>query len=186
MQLTPALSRPEDLHILNIPQILSDGVCLVEWPERLGHFTPRQRLEIHITATNETMRDVTVIGYGDWWRDAIACAAQAMQKTADASAIESFEPRCTHTRSMHPYICARVFRHHSLLQQLTVNAGSSKVVPLTEAGEHYVTCKVLLVCVMANVYHIDQPCTDRSTFLVRKRTRMSLKRKIAAPSAYCG
>jgi tRNA A37 threonylcarbamoyladenosine biosynthesis protein TsaE len=72
-------------HYYYVYQILSDGVCLVEWPERLGHFTPQQRLEIHITATNETMRDVTVIGYGDWWRDAITNAAQVMQQTADAS-----------------------------------------------------------------------------------------------------
>jgi tRNA A37 threonylcarbamoyladenosine biosynthesis protein TsaE len=66
-------------------QILTDGVCLVEWPERLGHFTPQQRLEIHISATTETMRDVTVIGYGDWWCDAIRAASQTMQQTADAS-----------------------------------------------------------------------------------------------------
>ena len=45
-----------------------EGVCLVEWPERLGSLLPRDRLEIKIgfVKDSENSRTVTLIPYGVW------------------------------------------------------------------------------------------------------------------------
>lgn len=45
-----------------------DGVCLVEWPGRLGGLLPRDRLEIKIdfVKDSENSRDVTLIPMGAW------------------------------------------------------------------------------------------------------------------------
>jgi len=45
-----------------------DGVCLVEWPERLGSLLPRDRLEIKIDfhKEKEKMRVVTLRPHGSW------------------------------------------------------------------------------------------------------------------------
>lgn len=44
------------------------GVCLVEWPGRLGGLLPRDRLEIKIdfVKDSENYRDVTLIPMGTW------------------------------------------------------------------------------------------------------------------------
>jgi len=45
-----------------------DGVCLVEWPERLGSLLPRDRLEIKIgfVKDSENSRAVTLSPHGIW------------------------------------------------------------------------------------------------------------------------
>ena len=45
-----------------------DGVCLVEWPDRLGGLLPRDRLEIKIGFNNdsENSRTITLSPYGSW------------------------------------------------------------------------------------------------------------------------
>ena len=45
-----------------------EGVCLVEWPERLGTLLPRDRLDIIINFHNnkEGMREIILHPYGAW------------------------------------------------------------------------------------------------------------------------
>ncbi len=45
-----------------------DGVCLVEWPERLGMLLPRDRLDIEISfhKSKETAREITLWPHGTW------------------------------------------------------------------------------------------------------------------------
>jgi tRNA threonylcarbamoyladenosine biosynthesis protein TsaE len=41
-----------------------DGVCLVEWADRVTAVLPPERLGVRIEVTGETMRRVTVTGFG--------------------------------------------------------------------------------------------------------------------------
>lgn len=42
-----------------------DGVCVVEWADRVPDALPAERLEIRIEPTGETERQFTLTGYGD-------------------------------------------------------------------------------------------------------------------------
>jgi len=44
------------------------GVCLVEWPDRLGGLLPKDRLEIQIEfdKTSDLARKVTLLPFGSW------------------------------------------------------------------------------------------------------------------------
>ena len=44
------LERPEDVYELGWEDALSEGLVLVEWPEKLGPRAPRPALDIHIAA----------------------------------------------------------------------------------------------------------------------------------------
>ena len=40
------LARPEEAYELGIEEALTDGIVLIEWPERLGDLLPAERLDI--------------------------------------------------------------------------------------------------------------------------------------------
>ncbi|MGF1583344.1 MAG: tRNA (adenosine(37)-N6)-threonylcarbamoyltransferase complex ATPase subunit type 1 TsaE [Gemmataceae bacterium] len=42
-----------------------EGVCLVEWADKVEKCLPSERLAIHITNTGETSRSVEITGHGD-------------------------------------------------------------------------------------------------------------------------
>ncbi|MEC9235308.1 MAG: tRNA (adenosine(37)-N6)-threonylcarbamoyltransferase complex ATPase subunit type 1 TsaE [Pseudomonadota bacterium] len=44
------LEDPEEIWELGWEDALSDHICLIEWPDRLGHYTPDDALRITITA----------------------------------------------------------------------------------------------------------------------------------------
>jgi tRNA threonylcarbamoyladenosine biosynthesis protein TsaE len=44
------LARPEDAVELGIDEALSDGIVLVEWPERIAGLLPAERIEIALSA----------------------------------------------------------------------------------------------------------------------------------------
>lgn len=52
------LQDAEDLSELNIEEALQSGLCLIEWPDRLGTFMPNQRIDIHIEKESDTLRSV--------------------------------------------------------------------------------------------------------------------------------
>lgn len=65
------LSTEEDLHILGLPSVLSESVCLIEWPSRLGRYTPEDRLSVCITPLDLNTRIVDLDGFGDIWREVL-------------------------------------------------------------------------------------------------------------------
>ncbi len=72
------LNGPDDVHILGIPYIFTNSVCLVEWPCRLGNeFTPKERLEVCINVSEEdsSSRTVELRAYGEWWRESVEMAS---------------------------------------------------------------------------------------------------------------
>lgn len=62
------LKQPDEVYELGFEEALSDGISLIEWPERAERLYPRNRLEIKITAgdTPDTRR-VALIPHGDGW-----------------------------------------------------------------------------------------------------------------------
>jgi tRNA threonylcarbamoyladenosine biosynthesis protein TsaE len=61
------LEKPEDSYELGIEDAFVDGISLIEWPERLGHLTPRRRLEVALGAgATESSRRATLTSHAQW------------------------------------------------------------------------------------------------------------------------
>lgn len=61
------LEKPEDCFELGIEEAFADGICLVEWPERLGSLLPRRRLELSLAPGGaEGSRIATLSPHGQW------------------------------------------------------------------------------------------------------------------------
>lgn len=58
------LEAPEEALELGIEDAVADGIVLIEWPERLGPYLPRDRIEIALTIVGEGRRraDVRAVG----------------------------------------------------------------------------------------------------------------------------
>ncbi len=53
----------------------SEGVTLVEWPERLGDALPVERLDVRIDGTGDEPRTITLIAWSDRYRRYLEAAA---------------------------------------------------------------------------------------------------------------
>lgn len=60
------LNRPEETAELGLEDALSDGITLVEWPERLGPLMPPDRLELGLAFAHGDARTATLAGHGVW------------------------------------------------------------------------------------------------------------------------
>ena len=63
------IDHPDEVVELGMEEALSEGICLIEWPERMGPALPRNRLEVHLfheTASAPESRRVDLIAFGDW------------------------------------------------------------------------------------------------------------------------
>ena len=47
------LSTPDEVIELGMEDAFTDGICLIEWPDRLGPWMPENRIEIHLSDTND-------------------------------------------------------------------------------------------------------------------------------------
>lgn len=56
----------DDIIELGWEDSLTQGVTLVEWPDRLGILTPHDRLEIAITFKADDSREIELTPYGNW------------------------------------------------------------------------------------------------------------------------
>lgn len=62
------LSDPEEVHELDIDDAFSEAVSLIEWPERLEHLTPENRLNIYIEpGSNPDARRIKLVSHGGNW-----------------------------------------------------------------------------------------------------------------------
>jgi tRNA threonylcarbamoyladenosine biosynthesis protein TsaE len=59
------LKSAEEALEIGIVDAFGDAACLVEWPERLGDFLPRERLDIALTFDGEGRR-AELTGHGTW------------------------------------------------------------------------------------------------------------------------
>ncbi len=114
------LNGPDDVHILGIPSIFLDTVCLVEWPCRLGNeFTPNERLEVCINMTEDegpSSRIVELRAYGEWWRESVEMAYCNSTTLVEQHLTGSRHPRGimrpdSHTTQLPPWMSMTKFAH---------------------------------------------------------------------------
>lgn len=61
--------KPEEVYELGLEEALAEGICLIEWPERLGALLPAERLDLRLDfALGTTGRDAALAGHGGWAR----------------------------------------------------------------------------------------------------------------------
>ena len=66
------LNEPNEIIELGFEDAMSDGISLIEWPDRLGNWLPERRIEIYLTETKvDTCRQLHLraVGAGfERWR----------------------------------------------------------------------------------------------------------------------
>ena len=60
------ISGPQECGELGFDDALSQGIVLVEWPDRLGFLLPADRLDLEMTIAEGETRLVTITGHGNW------------------------------------------------------------------------------------------------------------------------
>mgnify|MGYP002629956290 FL=1 len=61
------LETPEEALELDIDDAFGEGICLIEWPERLGPLLPRGHLEVTLSyGEHEQQRLCVISGAGAW------------------------------------------------------------------------------------------------------------------------
>jgi len=60
------LTRPDDCLELGIEDALSDGIVLIEWPERMGPLLPRRRLDVALSAAAPDCRRAALTSREQW------------------------------------------------------------------------------------------------------------------------
>lgn len=56
---------PDEIYEIGWEEALSDGILLIEWPERLGTHLPRKRKEIIFEGITAESRKITLTQYGE-------------------------------------------------------------------------------------------------------------------------
>jgi tRNA threonylcarbamoyladenosine biosynthesis protein TsaE len=72
------LERPEDALELGIEDAFATAVSLIEWPERLGSFLPRRRLDLEIGFSDGSDERHLLLSGGDAWSTRLAQLAKAL------------------------------------------------------------------------------------------------------------
>ena len=63
------LEHPDDALELGIEDAFCDGVSLIEWPDRIGHWLPANRLEITLKHVDDPgKREVSLISDDPLWQ----------------------------------------------------------------------------------------------------------------------
>jgi tRNA threonylcarbamoyladenosine biosynthesis protein TsaE len=61
------IEKPTELRELGLEEALAEGICLIEWPERLGEFMPAERLDLALAmGKSECARVAYLSGPGSW------------------------------------------------------------------------------------------------------------------------
>ena len=62
------LAAPDEVLELDWDEAAAEGIVLVEWPDRLGPLTPRDRLDIHLRFGDQSDEDrlAVLTGHGRW------------------------------------------------------------------------------------------------------------------------
>jgi len=61
------INTPEEVLELGIEEVIADVITIVEWPEKMGQYLPRGRLDIIFTVTKgKNHRQAELIAHGHW------------------------------------------------------------------------------------------------------------------------
>jgi tRNA threonylcarbamoyladenosine biosynthesis protein TsaE len=66
------LKSPEETLELGIDEVFAEGIALIEWPDRLGYFKPREHLELRLVIAGEGARQATLLPTPTWFDRAAA------------------------------------------------------------------------------------------------------------------
>lgn len=79
-----------DLSMLNIPEIYSNSICLIEWPQRIigDHQFPSSYVDVKLTLNKDDSRDIKFSAVGERWaveehRSRLLDAFSALDATDD-------------------------------------------------------------------------------------------------------
>ena len=62
------IEETEELLELGIEDAFTDGISLIEWPDRMDTYLPSDRLDIIFSSVlSQSARQVTLVGYGENW-----------------------------------------------------------------------------------------------------------------------
>lgn len=60
------LENPHDAYELDIPAVFSQGLCLLEWPEKINSLLPTTRLDMVLHIDENNNRHAQLSGHGLW------------------------------------------------------------------------------------------------------------------------
>ncbi len=61
------IDQPADVLELGVEDFFADGVCLIEWPERMGPYLPADRLHLTLSSgDHEGARTIAIERHGSW------------------------------------------------------------------------------------------------------------------------
>jgi tRNA threonylcarbamoyladenosine biosynthesis protein TsaE len=67
------LEGEEDIESLGfLEYFYSNGLTVIEWPERLGSLMPAERLHVELVISSETSRRANLTGHGNSWQKRVA------------------------------------------------------------------------------------------------------------------
>ena len=67
------LNGPADVDELGLWEAFDSAICLIEWPDRLGDYTPRNALTLSLAPTGATGERYAIFGFtAPHWRDRLA------------------------------------------------------------------------------------------------------------------
>ena len=66
------IESEDEIMELGFEDALADGVCLIEWPDRLGRWLPAGALSVEITGVDGGSRCATISAAGGQWRQRLA------------------------------------------------------------------------------------------------------------------
>ena len=69
------LKSPEETLELGIDEVFAEGIALIEWPDRLGYFKPREHLELNLAITGDSARQA-ILRPTPAWTDRAAAIAE--------------------------------------------------------------------------------------------------------------
>lgn len=73
------LKSPEEIWELNIEEAVYTGVCLIEWPEKMGAYLPKNIFKVNITPMSDGGRKIAITVNSDDKNKRL----QAMERRAD-------------------------------------------------------------------------------------------------------
>jgi tRNA threonylcarbamoyladenosine biosynthesis protein TsaE len=66
------LQSPDEAWELGIEEAFSEGISLIEWPDRLGSLLPPRRLDITLDFADLPQARQALLAVGDTWRDRLS------------------------------------------------------------------------------------------------------------------
>ena len=67
------LGSKSEIELLGLPEYFySDGLTVIEWPERLGNLMPEERLHIDLLISGESSRTAKLTAHGEYWQKKVA------------------------------------------------------------------------------------------------------------------